>query len=153
MSATTVEVSFEKNRLKACFPFSPKESAEILQAMRQELHKLVPDFKTFIKCHFVTNAQMEDMNKSFTGAPGPTNTLAFEAGKADGFLLPAQIFFSVPQYGLEHLIYGQEPKSYAICLMAHAMSHLAGFEHGAEMDAVSQKLESRGLKEMKRLAC
>ena len=153
MNAATVEVSFEKNRLKACFPFSPRESLKILQAMCLELRKLVPGFQAFIKCHFVTNAQMEDMNKSFTGAPGPTNTLAFETGKADGFLLPAQIFFSVPQYSLEHLIYGQEPKLYAICLMAHAMSHLAGFEHGAEMDAVSQKLESRGLKEMKRLAC
>lgn len=147
-----IAVYFEELWLKGLFPFSSREVKSILSAMGKELCEAEPAFQGQVECYFTGDTQMEELNRNFIGAPGPTNTLAFEGNwQGQTAIFPAQIFFSVPQYQREHILYGQNPEEYAIYLLAHAMSHLAGLEHGPEMDEISGRLQNRGLEQKRRL--
>lgn len=152
-TAPKIAVHFEELWLKARFPFSSREIKKILDKMCAELCDAWLNFPGQIECTFTNDTQMEDLNRSFIGAPGPTNTLAFEGNacsQEQTVFFPARLFFCVPQFQRECILYGQTPEEYAIYLLAHAMSHLAGLEHGPEMDHLSQRLEKIGLEQKQR---
>lgn len=56
-----------------------------------------------------------------------------------------QIYFCAPQYARELLLYAQPKDEYVIFLLAHALTHLAGLEHGREMDLISSQLYLAGM--------
>lgn len=66
------------------------------------------------------------------GCHGPTNVLSFPGapGMAGALLL------SLDTLERECLLYGQEPCEHLLRLLAHGMGHLAGLDHGPEMDAL-----------------
>lgn len=78
------------------------------------------------------DAGMAVANARHLGCPGPTNVLSFPgaAGMAGTLLL------SLDTLGRECLLYGQEPRGHLLRLLAHGMGHLAGLDHGPEMDAL-----------------
>lgn len=62
-----------------------------------------------------------------------------------------QIYFCAGQYARELILYGQDPEEYAVFLLAHALTHTAGLDHGLEMDRISSQLVLAGMECVHRL--
>ena len=85
-----------------------------------------------VDLYLVTDAAMAQANARHLGCTGPTNVLSFpEATGMAGTLL-----LSPDTLERECLLYGQEPVEHLLRLLAHGMGHLAGLDHGPEMDAL-----------------
>nr|WP_300787378.1 rRNA maturation RNase YbeY [uncultured Desulfovibrio sp.] len=83
--------------------------------------------------HLVDDGAMARCNRRHMGCSGPTNVLSFPGDDA----LPGQLVFSLPTWQRECLLYGQGGREHLLRLLAHGMGHLAGLDHGPEMDALS----------------
>ncbi len=78
--------------------------------------------------------RMQRLNMDFLSCPGPTNVLAFEeeSRHENGFL--GEVFISAQAVKRESTLYGQPVFEHFVRLLAHGIEHLAGFEHGPEME-------------------
>ena len=85
-----------------------------------------------IELHLVTDAAMARANARHLGCTGPTNVLSFP-GASD---MPGALLLSLDTLDRECLLYGQEPREHLLRLLAHGVGHLAGLDHGPEMDAL-----------------
>lgn len=85
-----------------------------------------------VDLYLLDDAGMAVANARHLGCRGPTNVLSFPgaAGMAGTLLL------SLDTLGRECLLYGQDPREHLLRLLAHGMGHLAGLDHGPEMDAL-----------------
>ncbi|MBQ4133631.1 MAG: rRNA maturation RNAse YbeY [Desulfovibrionaceae bacterium] len=189
-----VAVNYEFPWLKPLVPLSRREMTAVIEKMSTALVALHPNAPLRVDCLICSDACMENLNRNFLGAPGPTNTLAFESGSDDivfssqpadyqpniaqlsnmhfpegsaqftgfhpflhtpeyqeltvettekSFYTPqqgGQLYFCAPQYARELLLYGQNPEEYAVFLLSHALTHLTGLDHGAEMDGICERL-------------
>ncbi len=100
----------------------------------------------------LTDAAMARLNQEAMGLPGPTNVLSFPAGTPHS--LPPQATAAAPLLGSlalgvhtlrrEAFLYGQPLAEHCLRLLAHGMAHLAGFDHGPEMDECAAALEEAG---------
>lgn len=82
--------------------------------------------------HLVDDGDMARCNRRYMGCPGPTNVLSFPGDTS----LPGQLVLSLPTWQRECLLYGQDAREHLLRLLAHGMVHLAGLDHGPEMDAL-----------------
>lgn len=95
----------------------------------------------------VRDAAMADYNQRYMGCHGPTNVLSFPideqiAGPEDEDV-PVQLgslVFSVDALHREALLYGQETEEHCLRLLAHGLGHLAGYDHGPEMDELCSEM-------------
>ncbi|WP_353118109.1 rRNA maturation RNase YbeY [Nitratidesulfovibrio sp.] len=55
------------------------------------------------------------------------------------------LVLSLDTWQRECLLYGQEPVEHALRLLAHGLGHLAGYDHGPEMDAFTDAAHEAGL--------
>lgn len=112
-----------------------------LPLSRRELDGLLADLTEALgidgdfSLALVDDREMAELNFRHLGCPGPTNVLAFESGGEGGL---GEIVLSVPTCLREARLYGQEPARHLARLLAHALLHLAGFDHGPEMDALTE---------------
>lgn len=85
-----------------------------------------------VDLYLLDDAGMAMANARHLGCRGPTNVLSFPgtAGMAGSLLL------SLDTLGRECLLYGQGPREHLLRLLAHGMGHLAGLDHGPEMEAL-----------------
>lgn len=83
--------------------------------------------------HLVDDGDMARCNRRHMGCVGPTNVLSFPGDAS----LPGQLVLSLPTWQRECLLYGQEGREHLLRLLAHGMAHLAGLDHGPEMDALA----------------
>lgn len=100
----------------------------------------------------LSDAAMARLNQEAMGLPGPTNVLSFPAGTPHS--LPPQATAAAPLLGSlalgvhtlrrEAFLYGQPLAEHCLRLLAHGMAHLAGFDHGPEMDECAAALEEAG---------
>lgn len=114
---------------------APVAAAELLQLAEYALDRMSltgPDLDLVL----VDDLAQEALNLRHLGLPGPTNVLAFPAESEDGLGLIALNLDAVER---EALHYGQEIAEHAARLLLHGLLHLAGYEHGPDMD---QALES-----------
>ncbi|WP_239061032.1 rRNA maturation RNase YbeY [Desulfovibrio sp. JC022] len=84
----------------------------------------------------VNDAAIAEVNEEFLGCVGPTNVLSFPFSETpdleeNSFL--GEIVLSVDTLVRETRLYGQQPEEHTVRLLAHAMLHLAGYDHGPEM--------------------
>lgn len=80
----------------------------------------------------VTQAEMSVLNMRHMGCPGPTNILSFPSPAwAEG---PGELAMCPDMLSLESLLYRQPLPAYTLRMLAHGMAHLAGYDHGPEMD-------------------
>jgi len=78
---------------------------------------------------------IELLNRHYLNCEGPTNILSFpEADPARPESL-GELFLSAETLAREAFLYGQDPVRHLARLLAHGILHLAGFNHGPEMDA------------------
>lgn len=85
------------------------------------------------------DAGMSKANQAFRGLVGPTNVLSFPSGEAPGpGACLGDLVLSVDTLAREAFLYGQDPAEHTVRLLAHGVLHLAGLEHGEEMDALTE---------------
>lgn len=96
-----------------------------------------------VEIRFVDDAAIERLNREFLGLPGPTNVLSFPADDParPGYL--GEIALSVDTLCREAALYGQDPAAHLTRLLAHGLLHLAGYEHGPLMDALTDMAVER----------
>ena len=83
--------------------------------------------------HLVDDGDMARCNRRHMDCSGPTNVRSFPGDAA----LPGQLVLSLPTWRRECLLYGQDGREHLLRLLAHGMGHLAGLDHGPEMDALA----------------
>lgn len=90
-----------------------------------------------VDLYLITDARMARANGRHLGCTGPTNVLSFPGacGMAGTLLL------SLDTLERECLLYGQEPVEHLLRLLAHGLGHLAGLDHGPEMEALCAACE------------
>lgn len=78
------------------------------------------------------------LNEEFLGCSGPTNVLSFPA-RSEGEEGPyiGEIALSVDTLAREVRLYGQDEREHLVRLLAHAVLHLAGYDHGEEMEGLT----------------
>lgn len=84
---------------------------------------------------------MQDYNFRFLGLKSTTNVLSFPEGVDEQEGVSGQLIINFDAVRRESLLYGQEPSACLARLMVHGMLHLAGYEHGAEMEGAAEELE------------
>lgn len=90
----------------------------------------------------VDDRAMAELNLRHLGCSGPTNVLAFP-GEGEGSL--GEIALSPAVCLREARLYGQDPALHLARLLAHALLHLAGLDHGPEMEALTESAAARAL--------
>ncbi|WP_084516328.1 rRNA maturation RNase YbeY [Desulfovibrio cuneatus] len=136
-------------------PLSNKEISLVLQAMAGVLLPMqhsTAEPPTAVELLVLSDAAMARLNHEAMGLPGPTNVLSFPAGTPHS--LPPQSTAATPLLGSlalgvhtlrrEAFLYGQPLAEHCLHLLAHGMAHLAGFDHGPEMDECAAALEQAG---------
>ena len=110
----------------------------------------------------VRDGCMAAANSRHMGSPGPTNILSFPLDEAlvpssypedtrlaaaiqTGPLQLGSLIFSVDTLHREALLYGQELQEHCLRLLAHGLGHLAGYDHGPEMDALCATMQDAAL--------
>jgi probable rRNA maturation factor len=88
----------------------------------------------------VDDREMAALNRKFLGIPGPTNVLGFP-GEDDG--TGGLVVLNMDAMLRESFLYGQDPLEHLTRLLAHAFLHLAGLDHGPEMDASTDMAVSK----------
>lgn len=134
-------------RLPPAFPLSRREILELAEPLLDVLGLSGSSFDL----HLVDDADMARRNAAFMGCVGPTNVLSFPAGsqetaEADAADMPGEeeqgpwlgeVVLSVDTLEREAFLYGQPPRAHLVRLLAHAVLHLAGHDHGEIMDALT----------------
>ncbi len=96
------------------------------------------------------------MNERHLGCRGPTNILSFPAPSPrhgeSGAQRGGQLLLCADALHRECLLYGQDPAEHAIRLLAHGLSHLAGLDHGPDMDRLEQAAQQAGQRIFRELA-
>ena len=97
---------------------------------------------------------MISYNKEQMNAYGPTNILSFPEndsktvfiGKAQSAIMKNRsslgtLILSIDTLLREAYLYGQNPQTHAVRLLAHGLAHLLGYDHGKEMWELTDFLE------------
>jgi len=146
-----VPISLHKDKsllLPSAFPLARGEIQDLCRAL---LDVLGLDDCSF-DLHLVDDADMARRNAEFMGCVGPTNVLSFPAGEAgpgdvagQGLTEAGQgpwlgeVVLSVDTLERETFLYGQPSRAHLVRLLAHAVLHLAGHDHGEVMEALTEQ--------------
>ena len=107
---------------------------ELRQALEVMLHAADAG-ETELDLVLVRDGAMAVCNRTYMQCHGPTNVLSFpmdeELGKETEL---GSLVLSVDTLHRECLLYGQDPREHCLRLLAHGLGHLAGYDHGPEMD-------------------
>lgn len=106
-----------------------------------------------VDVRLVRDGCMAGINQQYMQCSGPTNILSFpssqnpqqDAPTNDAF---ATLVLAVDTVQREAVLYGQEPHSYTVWLLAHGMGHLMGYDHGRAMDELCGDLFSVGMESL-----
>ncbi len=93
----------------------------------------------------VRDGEMSAYNQTYMGCTGPTNILSFplkeQFCETTDVTCLGSLVLSVDMLHREAFLYGQEPDEHCMRLLAHGLGHLAGFDHGPEMEAFCLRME------------
>lgn len=85
-----------------------------------------------VDLYLIDDAAMARANARHLGCIGPTNVLSFPGACG----VPGTLLLSLDTLARECFFYGQTPRRHLVRLLAHGMGHLAGLDHGPEMEAL-----------------
>lgn len=91
-----------------------------------------------IELTLVGDRDMARLHADAMGRMGPTNTLALPEGDDGDSGTLGEVVLSVDALARECDLYGQDPDEHLTRLLAHSFLHLAGMDHGPEMDALTE---------------
>lgn len=117
-------------------PLDKKALTKGLGIMAKMLGRRFPGMARTISLYLVDDKIIAKANEIYMQCSGPTNILSFP-GQEDfsGILL-----LSVKTYNRECRLYGQAQGEHLLRLLAHGLSHVAGLDHGEEMDDIVEEL-------------
>lgn len=116
------------------FPLARRE----LQSLMGTLLTVLGLERCTLSLTLVDDAGVAALNQRFLHCTGPTNILSFPEGDADRPDELGALFLSVETLAREAFLYGQEPTEHLARLLAHGLLHLAGHDHGVEMDTLTE---------------
>lgn len=125
----------------ARLPFHPRKIRCLVSCMMQKLVSQGADVELVL----VRDAEIANLNQRHLHRQGPTNCLAFPDVDRPGIFLGGSLCISLDTLYRECLLYGQAPSTHLCHLLAHGLAHLAGFNHGEEMEAMCVKMEGCGV--------
>lgn len=114
-------------------PLSRTELTRVMNAMLDAIGHADKD----VEINLVDDAAIADLNSSFLQCDGPTNILSFPATEDGTAQNIGWLALSMDTLERECLLYGQERVEHALRLIAHGLLHLAGYDHGEEMFALT----------------
>nr|WP_147821098.1 rRNA maturation RNase YbeY [Salidesulfovibrio onnuriiensis] len=137
MPANPIQILRQCARWDPVFPLSFHELQDVIARILEALG--YDDAALTLK--LVDDVEIARLNSEFLGCFGPTNVLSFPAREqegedGDGYL--GEIALSVDTLAREVDLYGQDPVEHLVRLLAHAILHLAGFDHGEVMDSLTE---------------
>lgn len=123
---------------------------------RRELHNLFTSMQAAtglddydVELTICNDASIARVNAEYLGCTGPTNILSFPQEDVpvfndDSLILDSTFNESRPMLGAlllsvdtllrEAFLYGQDEREHCIRLLAHGLGHIAGYDHGPEME-------------------
>ncbi len=116
------------------FPLSRSELSELLVIICTALG-LEQVVETGFTLRLVDDAQIARLNSDFLGCQGPTNVLSFPSDDEE----LGSIVLSVPALAREADLYEQGKTEHLARLLAHAILHLTGQDHGLEMEMLTEE--------------
>ncbi|MCT4533790.1 rRNA maturation RNase YbeY [Halodesulfovibrio sp.] len=122
-------------------PFSRSELRNAMEAMLSAIGHSGKD----VEINIVDDATIADLNASFLQCDGPTNILSFPASDDGSTQGIGWLALSMDTLERECLLYGQERAEHALRLIAHGTLHLAGYDHGEEMFALTDVALDAGI--------
>ncbi|WP_320170085.1 rRNA maturation RNase YbeY [Maridesulfovibrio sp.] len=131
------QVAVGVNLSMECLPLAefPLSRQELVRLSGMLLNVLGLDCFDF-DLKIVDDSAISVINEEFLGCVGPTNVLSFpfsENPDPDVNRFLGEIVLSVNTLARETRLYGQLPEEHTSRLLAHALLHLAGYDHGTEM--------------------
>lgn len=117
-------------------PRFPLAKRELLAIMESLLAALGLSGRS-LSLTLMDDAAIAELNAQFLGCHGPTNILSFPEEDPSRPLELGALFLSVETLAREAFLYGQEPPQHLARLLAHGILHLAGHDHGPEMDSMT----------------
>ncbi|MUM76858.1 rRNA maturation RNase YbeY [Pseudodesulfovibrio sp. F-1] len=140
-----------QTRLDPAFPLSRRELAGVVATILEALGREGASLEITL----VDDSEMARLNAGFMGCPGPTNVLSFPTGHGDVFrgevgsagesAYLGELALSVDTLVREAHLYGQPEQVHLARLLAHGVLHLAGYDHGPEMDDLTELAVDRVL--------
>lgn len=127
-------------------PMSRRELHDLFSCMQKATG--LEDYD--VELTLCNDASIARVNADFLGCEGPTNILSFPQGSygieenykddVHGNLdserpILGALLLSVDTLIREAFLYGQDEREHCIRLLAHGLGHIAGYDHGPEMEA------------------
>lgn len=127
-------------------PFSKEELRALLCRMLKGAS--LPSATLELLC--VRDGTMAQLNQQHMGRNGPTNILSFPSGETvqEGAFL-GSLVLSADTLLREAQLYRVPGRRYCLDLLAHGLAHLAGFEHGPQMDRFAHLLFEQAASQQK----
>ncbi len=123
-------------RLNPSLPVSSSELLPLLTAILHCLHLENRDL--FLQC--VDDKKITALNQRFMSCTGPTNILSFPASAREQETTLGELILSIDTLAREIHLYGQDAREHLVRLLTHGILHLAGYEHGETMYALTEKV-------------
>ena len=140
-----------ETRIDPRFPLSRQELAGLGDVILETLGLE----GSAVTVRLVDDREIARLNHEFLNCIGPTNVLSFPAGEPsnddgsgedeENFL--GELALSVDALARETALYGQPPAAHLTRLLSHGILHLAGYDHGDEMYALTDAAVDRILLE------
>lgn len=118
-------------------PVGTHELLELVRGLHATASQLRP--MPCVELLLVRDAEMTTYNAQFMDCVGPTNILSFPEAP-DTPEAPASLLLSVDTLRREACLYGESPHQYLLRLLAHGLGHVAGLDHGPDMDVFCDTL-------------
>ena len=120
--------------IRPFFPFCGPELKAVVQAMVTRFGWKIDDIEVLV----TSDLEIAGMNQKYMGLPGPTNVLSFPLDMDQTIGLNGSIVLSAHTLHREADLYAQDSSEHCLRLIAHGLLHLAGKEHGQEMEAMAE---------------
>lgn len=104
-----------------------------IQSLLLKMRKIL-NLQASVTAIFCDDAEIAALNKKWLRCQGPTNVISFPC-QEDG---QGMIWLSLDALWREVELYHQPCAEHMKRLLAHAMCHVAGMDHGEEMEAMEE---------------
>jgi probable rRNA maturation factor len=115
------------------FPLSRRELTGVVEAILETLGLS----GAALSLTLLDDPAIALLNAKYLDCHGPTNILSFPEAAPERSEALGALFLSVDTLSREAFLYGQEPGRHLARLIAHGILHLAGFDHGQDMEALT----------------
>ena len=120
-------------------PLGRRECQGLMRAMLKALGLPLDMSLTLV---ITDDQESAELNNIHLNCLGPTNILSFPAAEENNL---GSLVLNAQALRRESLLYGQLEDQHMVRLLAHGLGHLLGYDHGPEMDALSDEALCKGL--------